>query len=102
MGSPAVSVKFHPVRHSYFVPTSGQWPGVASAWRDILARGGSDIEQNSLDATGLYGRSIHDTMSRRRPPVPEDPKVAALRAAGALHPRPDAVQDEAFARQEFF
>jgi transposase len=41
-------------------------------------------------------------MSRRRPPAPEDPKVAALRTAGALHPRPDAVQDEAFARQEFF
>jgi transposase len=45
---------------------------------------------------------MHDTMARRRPPAPEDPKVAALRAAGALHPRPDAVQDEAFARQEFF
>ncbi len=41
-------------------------------------------------------------MSRRRPPVPEDPKITALRAAGALHPRPDAVQDEAFARQAFF
>jgi transposase len=41
-------------------------------------------------------------MARRRPPVPEDPKIAALRAAGALHPRPDAVRDEAFARPEFF
>jgi len=41
-------------------------------------------------------------MARRRPPVPEDPKLAALRAAGALHPRPAAVQDEAFARHEFF
>jgi transposase len=41
-------------------------------------------------------------MSPHRPPAPEDPKVAALRTAGALHPRPDAVQDEAFARQEFF
>ena len=43
-----------------------------------------------------------DIMARRRPPAPEDPKVAALRAAGALHPRPDAVQDPAFAGQEFF
>ncbi len=41
-------------------------------------------------------------MSRRRPAAPEDPKVAALRAAGALHPRPDAIQDEAFERHEFF
>jgi len=36
------------------------------------------------------------------PPTPEDPKVAALRAAGALHPRPEAVQDEAFGRHDFF
>jgi hypothetical protein len=43
-----------------------------------------------------------DAMPRRRPPAPEDPKVAALRAAGALHPRPDAIQDDAFARHEFF
>jgi transposase len=48
------------------------------------------------------GRIINDTMPRRRPPVPEDPKIAALRAAGALHPRPEAVQDEAFTGQEFF
>ena len=41
-------------------------------------------------------------MPRRRPPAPEDPKVAALRAAGVLHPRPDAVQDKAFAHQTFF
>jgi transposase len=41
-------------------------------------------------------------MARRRSPVPEDAKIAALRAAGALHPRPDAVQDEAFAREGFF
>jgi transposase len=41
-------------------------------------------------------------MARRRPPPPEDPKVAALRAAGALHPHPDAVADEAFRGHEFF
>ena len=40
-------------------------------------------------------------MPRRRP-APEDPKTAALRAAGALHPRPDAVQDETFLGHEFF
>ena len=38
----------------------------------------------------------------RRPVPPEDPKAAALRAAGALHPHPEVVQDEAFARHEFF
>ena len=33
---------------------------------------------------------------------PEDPKVAALRAAGALHPQPERVQDPAFAAHPFF
>lgn len=31
-----------------------------------------------------------------------DPKVAALRAGGALHPHPEAVRDEAFLRHPFF
>ena len=38
----------------------------------------------------------------KRPPPPSDPKSAALRSAGALHPRPEAVKDEVFARHEFF
>ena len=38
----------------------------------------------------------------RRPRSPEDPKAAALRAAGALHPHPEAVQDPAFAGAPFF
>ena len=37
-------------------------------------------------------------MARRRG---EDPKVAALREARALNPRPEAVSDEAFAAEEF-
>ena len=37
-------------------------------------------------------------MVRRRP---EDPKVAALREARALNPRPEAVTDEAFLAEEF-
>jgi len=40
-------------------------------------------------------------MARRSPPR-EDPKIAALRAAGALHPRPEAVQDAVFAEHDFF
>jgi transposase len=56
----------------------------------------------SLDTSAGYGRIVIDMMPRHRPPAPEDPKVAALRAAGALHPRPAVVQDEAFMRHEFF
>ena len=37
-------------------------------------------------------------MARGRP---EDPKLAALREARALNPRPDAVTDEAFLAEEF-
>ena len=51
-------------------------------------------------ARGMYV-IIVTTMSRR-PSTPQDAKTAALRAAGALHPRPDTVQDEAFLQHEFF
>lgn len=35
-------------------------------------------------------------------PKHPDPKLEALRRDGALHPRPDAVQDELFQHSEFF
>ena len=38
-------------------------------------------------------------MAKNSPP---DTKTTALRAARALHPRPDAVQDETFSGHEFF
>lgn len=40
-------------------------------------------------------------MTRRSPPAP-DPKTEALRRAKTLHPRPEAVEDPAFAGEEFF
>jgi transposase len=40
-------------------------------------------------------------MPRQRP-AREDPKAAALRTAGALHPHPERVTDEVFARGPFF
>jgi transposase len=45
---------------------------------------------------------IRLTHMPRQRPAPEDPKAAALRAAGALHPHPDRVTDELFARTPFF
>ena len=45
---------------------------------------------------------IRVTHMPKRSSRPSEPKSAALRAAGALHPRPEAVQDETFARDEFF
>jgi len=40
-------------------------------------------------------------MPKRLPRAP-DPKSATLRAAGALHPHPEVVRDEAFSSHEFF
>ncbi len=42
------------------------------------------------------------SMPRRRDGEPADPKVAALRAAGALYRHADAVRDDAFVRHPFF
>lgn len=41
-------------------------------------------------------------MTRRRRDAPSDPKVVALRAAGALHLHPETVRDDAFLRHPFF
>lgn len=41
-------------------------------------------------------------MKRSNPKRVVDGKTEALRQQGALHPNPDAVQDEAFRRGEFF
>jgi transposase len=53
-----------------------------------------------LDTLAACGQNTRDMP--RRHPSQEDAKAAALRAAGALHPRPEVVQDEAFVRHEFF
>src|SRR5438132_3148053 len=41
-------------------------------------------------------------MKPSKPAKSDDAKVQALRQQGALHPNPEAVQDEAFRRGEFF
>lgn len=41
-------------------------------------------------------------MATRKPPPVEDAKQRTLREQGALHPHPEAVQDEAFRSHEFF
>jgi transposase len=68
----------------------------------VISLSRMNIDRDFLDAGRVCGCIVLDTMPRRRTPVLEDPKVAALRAAGALHPRPDAVHDEVFGRHDFF
>ena len=46
---------------------------------------------------------IYMTYAMRRPPkLPPDAKTQALREAGALHPHPEAVRDDAFLSHPFF
>lgn len=92
-----------------FVPDVRMIPSLARGVRALgPAPGCADIERvpGSLGANilSVAERLVHNEndimLPRRRPP--EDAKAAALRAAGALHPRPDRVQDEAFAHHAFF
>ena len=53
--------------------------------------------KRTLDAKGSYVIRV-TTMPKRSSP-PDDPKRAALRAVGALHPHPEAVRDPAFGRR---
>jgi transposase len=50
----------------------------------------------------MYIIILTQHMTRPKSPQYDDPKVAALRDQGALHPHPEAVKDEAFRSHEFF
>lgn len=95
-----VSSKFRPSCHALYVPPSLAVLGTAAGSTPCLGRILGWLGKNALDITTSDVHNIID-MPRRRP-LQEDAKAAALRAAGALHLRPEAVQDEAFARHEFF
>jgi transposase len=62
---------------------------------------GSIFCQAGLDSS-TYWYLIRVTLMAPRRTRPNDSKTAALQATGALHPRPEAVQDEAFSQHEFF
>ena len=55
-----------------------------------------------LTSSALCGVIMLTHVMRRRPKLPPDVKTQALREAGALHPRPEAVRDEAFLSHPFF
>lgn len=55
-----------------------------------------------LTARDVCGVIVVTAMARRHAATPDDPKEAALRAAGALHPHPETVRDDAFLRDPFF
>jgi len=61
-----------------------------------------DARESAWTRARTYGIIMVTLVARSRRAPSTDPKVAALRAAGALHPRPSAVRDEAFLRHPFF
>lgn len=68
-----------------------------------MERNDGHFDENNLGGLSRIVHNDSDIMpppGRRRPA--EDAKAAALRAAGALHPRPERVQDAAFAQHAFF
>ena len=90
-----VSPGFRPICHRYYALTSG-----------VLARDTLQLFYNvkiyfnlSLTRPAMMYVITVTLMAKNSPP---DAKTAALRAARALHPRPDAVQDETFSGHEFF
>jgi transposase len=72
-----------------------RWVFAENCWKQAPAL------STALDATQIVYIMRLTDMPRPRP-APEDPKIAALRAAGALHPHPERVTDELFARGPFF
>ena len=86
--------------------------GTASVYQWILV----SIGQYKEWITGYSSRNYLDNhfityimrltlMKRPKPSKPSravDPKAETLRQQGALHPKPDTVQDEAFRQGEFF
>ena len=55
-----------------------------------------------LTSPGAYVVNYLTYAMRRPPKLPPDAKTQALREAGALHPHPDAVRDDAFLSHPFF
>jgi len=94
----SVSTGFRPECHFYCVPSGGHHPPGFRPKDSFLLL----YWNNSLDAGPFVDVIMMTSMPRRRPAQPEDPKRAALRASGTLHPHPDAVRDETFLAQEFF
>ena len=94
--------------HSVTTIPCSAWDGPAG----IVAVPAATIGESRNNSTSageyrLTGRDVCGVitvtdMPRPRAARPVDPKEAALRAAGALHPHPETVRDDAFLRDPFF
>ena len=96
-----VSPRFRPSCHLDYVPIDQPPRPDVPIGLALFGKEHAQLRSKASLTTAVW-YVIRVTHMPKRPPRPSDPKSAALRAAGALHPRPEAVQDETFARHEFF
>jgi transposase len=101
-----VSPKFRPYCHLNYVHSYRKhwsiWPGCFG----IIFSEIKDKIKNPQRIYLTYFIKMYiimlTNMARPNPTQRDDPKAAALRDQGALHPHPEAVKDEAFRSHEFF
>ena len=95
------------VHHVTTIPCSawGVAAGIVAVLAEMIGANGHDSASSCeyrLTASDACDVIMVTIMPRRRVARPVDPKEAALRAAGALHPHPETVRDDAFLRDPFF
>ena len=108
MRSPAaaVSSKFRPSCHENSVHPGREVPAHCSVVTGLMTLSGLYSGNGEGPSGWPCGRNVYiiqvTLMPRRPRRALEDAKAAVLRAAGALHPHPETVQDAAFQAHVFF
>lgn len=98
-----VSTQFRPLcQFKYVHIRSGSALPAKAAWVIISDDTASSFCLFCLTSISLVYIIMFTVMAPRKPVSLQDAKAQALRADGALHPHPDAVQDELFQTRDFF
>lgn len=102
----AVSSKFRPACHRNSVHPRREMPARRSDESGLLTHIGRSSGNGEGPSDWTSGGDVYiiqlTLMPRPSRRAPEEAKAAALRAAGALHPHPETVQDAAFQAHVFF
>lgn len=98
-----LSSEFHPGCHVNSVPSVVAIPEAVRGVPQVLPYYTYSPQRYADSPVVALVAGVYNTIDMRRPPhPPKDPKLTALRAAGGLHPHPDAVQDPTFHAHAFF
>jgi len=98
--------KFRPLCQVNYVHTFGRnpsiWSGYAANYSHMALNKTGTLQRICLTKLLIVYIIWLTYMARSNPIQQDDPKAAALRDQGVLHPHPEAVKDEAFRSHEFF